>query len=733
MTVLPAALGEVSEGYAAGVPYSPLYDDLYHAAVGAWAQARHVFMAGNGLPERWQGRTRFVILETGFGLGNNFLATWADWRADPQRCDHLVFMSIEKHPLRREDLARVHGLLRQDGGEATTEPLGQPVREPMREPACETVVDLNKMSEADRAARLELAKQLVDAWPALTPGMHSLHFDLDQATNGPGQEHAQRISLMLGLGNVADLLPRLIASVDAFYLDGFAPAKNPQMWDEGMLSRLNRLAAPGSTVATWSCARPVRDALTTAGFEVERIQGFAYKPHMLRAVYKPRFTPPLQAGGWQPEPKQEADRHAIVIGAGLAGCAAARALCLEGWRVTLIDQHEAPAMEGSGNPGGMFHSVLHAQDGIHARAHRAAAMATWRLASGWIKEGLLAGQVDGLLRLDGKTTPEQAQDWLTRQALPPDHVQWLDQAQAQAVSGLPVDSAGWLFCQGGWVHPAGMARLMLQSVEGLTRHGQPLLQGVWGQPVSSIRQTEQGDWQVCQHGKVLASAPTLVICSAMQSAALLDGLPAEQAVHPLPLSAVRGQISQMPLNAHEGFKRPLLPVAGSGYVLALPGGSLLCGATTQHHDADPSVREADHRHNLRQAARLGAVPAWPETAALPAQLQGRTAWRATTPDRLPLVGALPWNQARLTSAQTSAQSARRLDQVRLIPRQRGERGGLYALTGLGSRGITWSCLAAELLAHWVTGAPCPVEADLRDALDPARFLVRQVTRGGHPQ
>lgn len=729
MTVLPAALGEISEGYAAGVPYSPLYDDLYHAAVGAWAQAQHVFMAGNGLPERWQGRTRFVILETGFGLGNNFLATWAAWRADPQRCNHLVFMSIEKHPLRREDLARVHGLSCQGGGEASTEPGNLPSRDLTHEPAHGAVVDLNKMNEADRAARLELAKQLVAAWPALTPGMHGLHFDLDDAGNGPGQQRSQRISLMLCLGDVADLLPRLIASVDAFYLDGFAPAKNPQMWDEGLLSRLNRLAAPGSTVATWSCARQVRDALATAGFEVERIQGFAYKPHMLRAVYKPRFTPPLQVGGWHPEPRQEADRHAIVIGAGLAGCAAARTLCLEGWRVTLIDQNEAPAMEGSGNPGGMFHSVLHAQDGIHARAHRAAAMATWRLASRWIKEGLLAGQVDGLLRLDAKTTLEQAQDWLTRQALPPDHVQWLDQAQAQALSGLPVYSAGWLFHEGGWVHPAGMARWMLQSVEALARNGQPLLQGIWGQAVSSIRQTEQGDWQVCHHGKVLASAPTLVICSAMQSLDLLAGLPAEQAVHPLPLSAVRGQISQMPLNAHAGFKRPLLPVAGSGYVLALPGDSLLCGATTQHHDNDPSVREADHRHNLRQAARLGAAPEWPETAALPAQLQGRTAWRAITPDRLPLVGALPWSQARLAAAST----ARRLDQVRLIPRQRGERGGLYALTGLGSRGITWSCLAAELLAHWVTGAPCPVEADLRDALDPARFLVRQVTRGGNAQ
>jgi len=707
MTVVPAALGTVSEGYAAGVPYSPLYDDLYHAAVGAWAQARHVFMAGNGLPGRWQGRTHFVILETGFGLGNNFLATWAAWRADPQRCDHLVFMSIEKHPLCREDLAQVHGLLAQADSPA--------------------VVDLDKMDAQDRADRLALARELVDAWPALTPGMHSLHFDL--ATDDSPHPRGQRVSLMLGLGDVADLLPRLVASVNAFYLDGFAPAKNPQMWDAGLLSRLNRLAAPDCTVATWSCARPVRDALSQAGFEVERVQGFAYKPHMLRAVYKPRFTPPPQAGGWHPQPARSEDRHAIVVGAGLAGCAAARALCLEGWRVTLIDQHDAPAQEGSGNPGGMFHSVLHAEDGIHARAHRAAAMATWRQASMWIERGLLAGQARGLIRLDSKTTPEQALEWLTRQALPPDHVLWLDQAQAQARSGLPVSSGGWLFHQGGWLHPAGMAHVMLKLTEALTRDGQTLLQCLWGQPVTAIRQTDQGDWQALNQGQVLASAPTLVVCGAMQSRALFDSLPAEQAVHPLPMSAVRGQISQVALRERPDFKRPMLPVAGSGYVLAMPDDTLLCGATTQHHDQDPSVRDADHRHNLRQATRLGAAPDWPDSVALPPSLKGRTAWRATTPDRLPLVGALPWSQARLASAQTK----RRVDQVRLIPRQRGDRGGLYTLSGLGSRGITWSCLAADLLAHWVTGTPCPVEADLRDALDPARFLVRQLTRGDDTQ
>lgn len=710
MPVIPAVLGESPSGQARGVAYSPLYDDVYHAVAGAWAQARHVFLGGNGLPGRWQGRTRFVILETGFGLGNNFLATWAAWRQAPQRCERLVFISIEKHPLRREDMARAHGL-----GLPQAESAGGTQTAAQAAPR-----DAIPGTGDDDTERQPLASRLVQAWPPLTPGLHTLDFD---------EADGRCVTLMLALGDIADLLPAIVASVDAFYLDGFAPAKNPQMWDEGLLSRLNRLAAPGSTAATWSAARGVRDALAHAGFQVERLPGFAGKRDMVRAVYAPRYTaPPLPGGGW-PQPTSPQDRHAIVLGAGIAGCAAAHALCRQGWRVTLVDQHDGPAREASGNPGGMFHSVLHAEDGIHARAHRAGSLATWARTHAWIEAGLLPGQADGLLRLDAKVTPAEAGAMLARQGLPPEHVQWVDQTQAQARSGLPVDSGGWLFHQAGWLHPAGMARMMLDEAASLRVEGQALLRCLWRQGAQGLHRQPDGTWQVLDEaGTCLAQAPTLVLCTAMQTQSLLDTLPPEHAVATLPLSAVRGQITEIQASAGLGVTLPLLPVAGSGYVLPLPSGHLLCGATTQHHDSAPDVRAADHHHNLRQAARLGALR-WPgmDPAAWPSgwQVTGRTAWRATTPDRLPLVGALPWSPQRLAAHE----GLRRHDQVRLLPRQRDERGGLYAMTGLGSRGITWCCLAAELLAHWVTGAPCPVEVDLRDALDPARFVVRQLTRG----
>ncbi len=613
-------------------------------------------LQGSGLPGRWQQRDRFVILDTGFGTGDNFLATWAAWQADPQRCDRLVFIALETHPL-------------------------EPVHP-------------------------QLSSRLQEVWTALTPGFHTFHFD--EALNASG--HLQGVTLLLGLGQVSDLLPGLIAQVDAFCLD---------ISDTALLSRLNRLAASGATVVTQSTAPGVREALTQAGFEIESTSG----------RYAPRYTPAPLPGGMGPA-IPASQRHALVVGAGLAGASAAWALCRQGWRVTVVDRQPGPAQGTSGNPGGLFHSVLHAEDSHHARLHRAAALATWRQVHPWMASGRLEGQAQGLIRLDADTTAEAAHAQLARLGIQSEHVSWLDQATAQDRSGLPVPSGGWFFPQGGWLHPAGYVRCMLDDAGALRdAHAQPLLECLWQREVEHIQRAADGNWQLLDNsGSLIAAAPTLVLACAHQSATLLRTLPADQSVPAVDMTRLRGQVTMIPADSPEGahIRAPKLPVAGNGYVLPLPDGSLLCGATVKRDDLDPTVRAADHRHNVGQAHRLGA---WlgdlpddtdGDSGALPPGLQGRTGWRAVSPDRLPMIGALPWSDDRLNAVPSTT----RLDQVRMVPRERDERGGLYIATGLGSRGITWTALAGELLAHWVTGSPCPIETDLRDALDPARFQAR---------
>jgi len=416
-----------------------------------------------------------------------------------------------------------------------------------------------------------------------------------------------------------------------------------------------------------------------------------------------------------------------VVGAGIAGCSAAEALTREGWRVTLLDGQAGPAQGASGNPGGLFHTIVHGDDGVHARAHRAAALATWRHMRAWIERGELPGQASGLLRLDPKLDAEGVQAMLSRHPWLGEQAAWLDQAQACERSGLPLPSGGWCFAQAGWLSPADACRLLLAAAATRQNDGAALLQTAWNQSVTAIRRVDN-HWQALgAQGEVLAEAGTLVLATAWQAEALLATLPAEQAVSAAPCSAVRGQVSMLPAEIVQA--RPHLPVAGQGYVLSLPDGRLLCGATTQHHDSEPSLREADHRHNLAQAQRLGALPQHLTDDDLSAlaesgDLNGRVGWRATTPDRLPLVGAIPCHPDRW-----AGQPPARAEQVRMLPRERDEHGGLFIIGGLGSRGLTWSVLAGELLAHWVCGTPCPVEAELRDALDPARFLARQHRRG----
>ncbi|RZK98879.1 MAG: FAD-dependent oxidoreductase, partial [Rubrivivax sp.] len=386
---------------------------------------------------------------------------------------------------------------------------------------------------------------------------------------------------------------------------------------------------------------------------------------------------------------------------------------------TMEDAVEEAAQGASGNPGGLFHSILHGEDGLHARTHRAAALRTAAVVSPWLAEGQFAGACQGLLRLDAGCTAAEALALTTHLALPPTHVQWLGQADARAVANIPVPHGGWLFHQGGWVDPAGYAQALLGEAR---RHASVVFMP--GSQVGQLKRLTQGGqswWQALDaEGHAMAAAPVVVLAGAVDSPQLIQGLTSAAT---LPLSPVRGQISSLPLQT--GIVAPSIPVAGAGYVLPAHDGRLLFGATSDANDQDPAVREADHWHNLSQAAQLGSLPLAPSNA-LPAGIWGRVGWRAVTPDRLPYIGPLPLDTSPWS---TPGQRPPRTDQPRFVPRLRDAQGGVYVITGFGSRGITWAALAGELLASWVTGSPSPIEAPLRDALDPARIVTRARARG----
>jgi tRNA 5-methylaminomethyl-2-thiouridine biosynthesis bifunctional protein len=628
--LVPATLSLVD-----GVPFAGAYDDVYHSADGGMEQARHVFMGGNRLPQRWQGRAHFTIVETGFGLGLSFLATWDAWRKDPGRCERLHFVSIEKHPFRVEDLATLHAMWPE---------------------------------------LAELSAQLRAAWPPLVPGFHRLLLD------------GGKVMLTLVFGDIAACLPQIEAAADAFYLDGFSPSKNPDMWSPDILVRLNRLAAPGATVATYTVSSAVRKALAQAGFTCEKLPGFGRKREMLAARFEPR---------WQvlarPMP---ASREAVVIGAGVAGCAAAERLAARGWRVTLVERHAAPAQEASGNLAGIVMPLVSKDDNLPSRLSRAAYLFTqriWRQLGG-IGHGF-AGEACGVLQLARDADNEAVQrEAVEAGAYPPDYVRWVDAAEASRLLGTQAAYGGWLFPQGGWVTPASMCHALLAACgERLERR--------FGCEVAAIEREGEG-WRVIDAaGNTVATAPVVVIASGAQAAALRQ-------TRELPLQVIRGQVTHVP-----AAQVPPLPMVlcGEGY-MTRPAQGICCVGATYEFDTDTALRQASQDENLARLAQL-----LPQEAIDAPELAGRVGFRCVPPDRLPLAGALPDPDLEITGS--------RLRDVPRLP-------GLYGLLGYASRGLIWAPFAAELLASQLEGEPLPLESELAVALDPARFALKAWRRGG---
>lgn len=629
--LVPARLAFAEDG----TPWSPDYGDVYHSADGGPGQARHVFLAGNVLPERWRARERFVILETGFGTGLNFLTTWAAWREDPRACRQLHYLAVEAHPFSAADLAILHA----------------------RWPEFTT-----------------LSARLRTAWPVLTPGTHRLHLE------------GGRVVLTLLFGEVQRVLPRLSARVDAFYLDGFAPQKNPEMWSPGLFRRLARLATGEATLATWSVAAGVREGLEAAGFRCEKRPGFGRKRQMLsgRAPADTRPAGPPPAG-----------RHALVIGAGLAGAAVCERLAARDWRLTLIERHAAPAREASGNLAGIVRPLLSLDDNIASRFTRAAYLHTlrhWREMDPpprWSPCGVLH------IARDAAHEAHQRQVVQTH-AYPEDYVRFLDRETAVAVVGWPLERGGWLFPTGGWAHPPAVC------AANLARCGEHL-RTVYGRTVARLERQE-GQWRALDaEGRTIASAPVAVLAGGA------GGLLPQEALR-LPLRQVRGQVTHIPAERLPPLR---LALCREGY-LTPPVDGLVCVGASYDFDAEAALRVEENAGNL---TRLGHILPGAAAGLDPARLSGRVGFRSVAPDRLPLGGPLP------------ARPVEDLDrEARLSDLPRLE--GCYGLLGLASRGLVWAQLAAELLASRLEGEPLPVETDLAEALDPARFLLRRLRRGG---
>ena len=638
-----------------GTPYSPRFLDRYHSEDGGLDQARQVFLGGCGLPAAWADAAQWRILETGFGFGLNFLTTWAAWKADPQRPRILHFVSVEAFPVSCDDL------LRSLPADSQLHALGQ---------------------------------QLAAQWWGLLPGVHRLSFEDGQ------------VLLTLLIGDAQTMLRKQQLTADSIYLDGFSPQLNPELWDESAMKNVARHCRRGTRLATWCVAGTVRQALKSQGFEVQKVAGIPPKRHNLQACYNPAWEPRHKADGLPPPVQQPGT--CLVIGAGLAGAAAAASLARRGWQVTVLDQADQPAAGASGLPAGLFCPHVSPDDSVLSRLSRSGVRTT----------------LQNLQQLSAHQQLQPLQDWahdgvLEHDLNQPAHLPppWLDATNTAAHWGLnwslpattallqavqlPPDSHALWHAQAGWVRPAQLVKALL---------AQPGIGWQGNAQAARLQRTDGTDekapqWQALDaQGTVLAQADMLVLALGPASTALLaaSGLPGAQ----WQLQPIRGQVSVAHHDAQTRAAMPPFPVNGHGNLV-------------------PDFPDAS---GARQWVMGSTIER--DVTELPPSAADQHAAHASNGDKL--ADLLPECRKALDGFFSSPQHSATWSRVRCTAYDRipvtgpvsADEPGLWILTGLGSRGLTLSMLCGELLAARLHGEPLPLDAKLAQALGTQRLWSR---------
>ncbi len=609
------------EWEADGAPRSKQFHDIYFSRDGGLAESTYVYLQGNGIPERWPQHfaryPAFHLFEAGFGTGLNFLLTWRAFLAgNPPSGQRLRYVAVERFPLRRTDLAKALMLFPE---------------------------------------LAEFANQLIAQYPPALRGWHSLQFA------------NQRVELLLVFDDICAALPALAQTewrFDAWYLDGFAPKKNAAMWADSLWPIIAGLSRTDATASSFSAVGHVRRGLASAGFSVTRAPGFGRKFHMTVAK---RLTDKNATTESTPR-KQQSVENVLVLGAGIAGAASARALAERGIPVTVLDQQQqiggtlrhhsvalaSPRWSRDHNARSRFqlHGFLLLQSGIA------------RLTSG---QSAQLDFHDEVLTLMTPAESPRERAVLTELGLLGECADWLTAEQASTLAGTPIRLEAVCHRLALAVDPAALCAALLQHPN-ITVETAVTIQQLDAQP--------EGCALTSTTGRRFA-ATDVIIAGGADCRALLA---------PLPLRPVRGQSTTLPVIAQsQGLRRPL---RFGGYLTPVHQGVHTLGASYDGGVFDPDMRAESQQENLDTLAS-----ALPELAAAwrAAPLAGDVGHRLVTPDRAPIVGAHP-----------------------TLPH-------VWLNLAHGSHALMTACSGASLLAAQLLNEPASLPADLIQTVAPARF------------
>lgn len=662
-----------------GAPYSNRFDDIYFSRQGGLEETEHVFIAANALTSRWQaldtalsnqgteGRSEipdtFTVAELGFGTGLNFLCCWRAWQQLAPSTLRLHYIACEKYPMQVSALRQ----------------------------ALSSWPELQNYSVS-----------LIEAYPDHSPGIHRLQL--------ASQDGRSQVILDLYYGDAAELLAAQPArgnvKVDAWFLDGFAPRVNPDMWSIEVMQVLAALSRPGTTLSTYSVAGHVVRTLQACGFDVSKQPGFGRKREMLHGTFAASASTNLaqQKHSWLRLPEYRSqNRDALIVGAGLAGCSTAYALALRGYQVTVLEQNNDCAAGASGNRQAVLQCRLNNavnagwQFNLQAFLHSARHFTQMQKMHPEIH-----WRQCGVLNLDTAFRSRMERCAEVRVGLySPNVVRRIEQIEAATISGIEIDGGGNFLPLGGWLNPAALCRAYLHH---------PRICFIANAEVGQLNHADERWSALSSEGEVLASADTVIIANSFAAQRFIQ-------TAELPLVPLRGQVSYVRASA------PSLSlgcvVCGLSYLSPAQDSLHSAGASYSKDVSDLALSDKEHRDNVSGIS--GHFPHG--TIQESAVVGGRVSVRAGTGDRMPIAGPVPDFALMRSQYENLGHRDRKHP-----PTPPAFHRGLFVNVGHGSHGVSNTPLVAEYLASLINNEPSPLQHAVTECLHPARFLLRNLRK-----
>jgi len=649
-------------------PVSDKFDDVYFSNQDGLAETHYVFLEGNQLWERWVNyqEAHFVIAETGFGTGLNFFAVTTLFREFRQKhpdssLKRLYFTSFEKYPLPLDALQQAH--------------LAYP-----------------QFSH--------LAQHLQQHWLNPIQGCYRFHFD--------------ETTLDLWFGDVAENLPQLgdymNSKIDAWFLDGFAPSKNPDMWNEQLYQQMFRFTKLQGTFATFTAASAVRKGLENAGFNMTKRKGFGKKRECLSGQKTQEKPTALSAPWFHSQPANLNKQDIAIIGGGIASLCTAISLVKRGAKITIYCEAEQTALNASGNKQGAFYPQLSDDNERNIRFYIHAFAYGHQFLQWAIQQQIeFEHEFCGVALCAYNEKAESKLNKIAELNLPSDLYQSLSQSELSEKVGLPLPFGGAFIPQGAWLAPRQLVQHTFAFLE------KQDVQIKTSQKVTALSQTENG-WQI-------TTAENETFCHEVIVLANGHKLTEFEQTQKLPLYPVRGQVSQIPTS--ENLLKLKTVLCYDGYLTPADQAkaSHCIGASHVRDNATREFSLTEQQEN-QQKIQQNIPEEWTKEVDTSGNL-ARIGVRCSVRDLTPMMGAVPHFSAQQTQYQNLFNLRRRkqpIEQAENYP-------NLYLIGALGSRGLTSAPFLGETLASLIYGEPLPMSEDLIHNLMPNRSWVRRRLKG----